>query len=42
MPALMWDQMGNVNYTAILDTEEETKEYIRFVQEYAPGSGPQV
>ena len=42
MPALMWDQMGNMNYTAILDTEEETKEYIRFVQEYAPGSGPQV
>jgi hypothetical protein len=40
MPALMWDQMGNMNYTAILDSEEETREYIHFVQEYAPGSGP--
>ena len=41
MPQLMWDQMGNMNYTAILDDEEQTKEYINFVQEYAPGSGPQ-
>jgi hypothetical protein len=41
MPQLMWDQMGNMNYTAILDDEEQTKEYIHYVQEYAPGSGPQ-
>ena len=40
MPQLMWDQMGNMNYTAILDDEEATKEYIRFVQEYKEGSGP--
>ncbi|MDO5133526.1 MAG: carbamoylphosphate synthase large subunit [Eubacteriales bacterium] len=40
MPQLMWDQMGNTNYTAILDDEEATREYIRFVQEYKAGSGP--
>jgi hypothetical protein len=40
MPRLMWDQMGNMNYTAILDNEEMTKEYIHFVQEYKKGSGP--
>jgi hypothetical protein len=40
MPQLMWDQMGNMNYTAILDDEEMTKEYIHFVQEYKEGSGP--
>ena len=40
MPELMWDQMGNQNYTAILPDEEAVREYIRFVQEYAPGSGP--
>ena len=40
MPQLMWDQMGNQNYTAILPDEEATHEYIRFVQEYKPGSGP--
>ena len=40
MPQLMWDQMGNMNYTAILPDEEATHEYIRFVQEYKEGSGP--
>lgn len=40
MPQLMWDQMGNMNYTAILDDEASTHEYIRFVQEYKEGSGP--
>lgn len=42
MPELMWDQMGNMNYTAILPDEEATKEFIRFVQEYEEGSGPAV
>ena len=40
MPQLMWDQMGNQNYTAILPDEKATHEYIRFVQEYKEGSGP--
>jgi hypothetical protein len=40
MPQLMWDQMGNMNYTAVLDDEEMTREYIHFVQEYKEGSGP--
>jgi hypothetical protein len=40
MPQLMWDQMGNQNYTAILPDEKATQEYIRFVQEYKEGSGP--
>ena len=40
MPELMWDQMGNMNYTAILPDEEATREYIHFVQEYKEGSGP--
>ncbi len=41
MPELMWDQMGNMNYTAVLPDEAAAKEYIEFVQAYRPGSGPE-
>ena len=33
MPPMMQPQMGNYSYTARLKTEEETKAFIRFVQE---------
>ena len=33
MPEMMWPQMGNQMYTAKLNGQEETDEFIRFVQE---------
>ena len=33
MPPMNWPQMGNTMYTARLETEAETKEFIAFVQE---------
>jgi len=41
MPELMWDQMGNQNYTALLPDQKSAEEFIEFVQTYKAGSGPE-